>query len=505
MSSTSSRWHRVTALVVLGFVSGLPLALTGQAMQAWLLQDGLSLSTIGIFGLVGIPYTFKFLWAPLMDRFEPRFFGRRRSWMVCAQLAMAAILLWMSLLRPGAQTVLFACVAVGVAFLSASQDIVLDAWRSDVLEPAERGLGASLFVTGYRFGMILSGGVALIWADQWGDWGLVYRVMACIMVVAAGFSALALPVPKGGFAAPLQTHAGDELRGFVAIVVAVLVGGFVGQWLLTHMLGLSAESTNPWDKLSYTLVPIACALPLAFWAARKARFATLNQSLHQFFAQSGAWAFLCLIILYKLADAFAGSMTTPFLLKGMAFTQAEVGVANKIFGLWLTIIGGILGGVIMLRLGLWRSLLLFGVLQIVSNLGFYVLYALGKGAWGAAFIPAFNWVVLSLKEGATLDYLLLTVIMIENLSAGMGTAALVALLMALCNQRFSATQFALLSALTAIGRIYVSPVAGAVAESFNWPTFYIFSLVLGIPGMVMLLHMRRDLNALDQPHNSARV
>ena len=152
--------HRLAAVLFLGFASGLPLALTGQAMQAWLSVDGVDIATIGFLGLVGVPYTFKFLWAPLMDRFEPPFLGRRRGWLVLMQLALAAVLWWMAGADPKAAPLAFAGVAVLVAFLSASQDVVIDAYRTDVLEPHERGLGGSLAVFGYRLAMILSGGIA---------------------------------------------------------------------------------------------------------------------------------------------------------------------------------------------------------------------------------------------------------------------------------------------------------------------------------------------------------
>ena len=183
------RYHRLAAILLMGFASGLPLALTGQALQAWLTIDGVNIATIGFFGLVGTPYTFKFLWAPLMDRFEPPWLGRRRGWLVISQLAVAATLFFMSGLSPGAQPVLFAQWAVLLAFLSASQDIVVDAYRADLLtDKDEHGPGVSLHVFGYRVAMIVSGGIALIWADQWQSWARVYATMAAIMVGVAVLS-----------------------------------------------------------------------------------------------------------------------------------------------------------------------------------------------------------------------------------------------------------------------------------------------------------------------------
>src|SRR5450755_4119732 len=191
------RGARLGAVTVLGFASGLPLALTGQAMQAWLSADGVDIATIGFLSLVGLPYTFKFLWAPLMDRFEPPWLGRRRGWLVLTQLALACALFWMAATPPASALGAFALLAGLVAWLSASQDVVVDAYRTDVLSAAERGMGSSLTVLGYRLAMILSGGIAFIWVDprQGGGWSWpeVYRVMALFMVGAAVFSAVLTP------------------------------------------------------------------------------------------------------------------------------------------------------------------------------------------------------------------------------------------------------------------------------------------------------------------------
>ena len=193
--SDFGRSHRLAAVLLLGFASGLPLALTGQALQAWLAIDGVNFATIGFFGLVGVPYTFKFLWAPLMDRFEPPWLGRRRGWLVLTQAGLALTLFAMSSLSPSRQPLLFAQWAVLLAFISASQDVVVDAYRADVLtDKAEHGLGASLHVFGYRLAMIVSGGIALIWADQWQSWPRVYSLMGTIL---AGYTSFPLPAAFG--------------------------------------------------------------------------------------------------------------------------------------------------------------------------------------------------------------------------------------------------------------------------------------------------------------------
>ena len=546
---------RMLMIWVLGFASGLPLALSGTAMQAWLTVDGIDVATIGFLSLVGLPYTFKFLWAPLMDRFEPPLLGRRRGWLVLTQLGLAATLLAMSALSPARDVQGFALLAVLLSFLSASQDVVIDAYRTDVVTPEQRGLASSLGVFGYRLAMVLSGGIAMVWADPlsgsgW-DWNGIYRVMALIMLVLAGLSLLLLPsVPKDNVAP--QSDARNDLKGFAALLLAVVIGyqftAHIAAPLAERALAplfpplaaapaaaagsqpaakpvlqpatpvaaplASAQAAagvadNPnkkkWVDLLSLLLGMAFTVPLAWWAAQRAKFETLNRSLGNYFSMESAGAFLALIILYKLGDAFAGALTTTFLLKGMGFAQAEIGVVNKVIGIWLTIVGALAGGALMLRLGLYRALLGFGVLQLLSNLGFWLVAVSGKGAWGGIELPAFDWVVVALKEASQVDYLLLFAVAVENLSSGMGTAAFVAFLMALCNQKFTATQFALLSAFAAVGRVWVGPLSGVLTESIGWPAFFLFSTVAALPGLVMLTRLKARVQSLDVPKGAVAL
>jgi PAT family beta-lactamase induction signal transducer AmpG len=511
---------RALGVTLLGFASGLPLALTGQAMQAWLSADGIDVATIGFLSLVGLPYTFKFLWAPLMDRFEPpllsALLGRRRGWLVLSQLAIAAVLWAMAATSPSAATKAFALLAVAVAFLSASQDVVIDAYRADVLPARERGFGASLGVLGYRLAMIVSGGLALIWTDPaqaaapgggW-SWPEVYRAMAWLMVAAASISALALPrlapVPRA------TSAAGRDLFGFAAVLAAVALGAWLSDRYaaaLAHaLLGpllaatpMPAALQGKWADLAALLGGIAFTLPLAAWAARVARFETLQSGLRNYFAQPGAGAFLALIVLYKLGDAFAGSLMTPFLLQAMAYAPAEVGVVNKVLGLWLTLGGALLGGVLMLRLGLWRALLLFGIGQMLSNLGFWWLAVEGRGVLPGFTLPAFDWGFVRLAQATPVDGGLLMVVALENLTGGMGTAAFVAFLMSLTSQRYTATQYALLSAFASVGRVWVGPLAGVLAESIGWPRFFLLSTLAALPALWLLWRLRAPIQALEVP------
>ena len=502
--------HRLTVVVLLGFASGLPLALTGQAMQAWLSVSGVDLATIGFLSAVGLPYTFKFLWAPLMDRFELPWLGRRRGWLVLTQLGLAGALMALAATSPTAATRSFALLAVLVAFVSASQDVVVDAYRTDLLTPRERGLGSSLYVLGYRMAMVISGGIAFIWVDpnQGGGWTWpeVYRFMAGLMVVAAVFSATLLPRLK--VEAPPTSVARRDLLGFVAVVAAVAagfllserLGPLLSQALLGPLLadtGLDADLQAKWIQLLALVFGLVVTIPLAVWAAKAARFETLLGGLRSYFSQTGAGAFLAFIVFYKLGDAFAGSLMTPFLLKSMLYTQAEVGVVNKVIGLWLTIAGALIGGALMLKLGLWRALMLFGILQMASNIGFWWLAVSGKGAIAGLTLPAFDWGFVRLSHPTPVDGGLLLVIAAENLSGGMGTAAFVAFLMSLCNHRFTATHYAFLSAFASVGRVWVGPLAGVLAQSIGWPSFFIVSTLMALPALLMLFWLRSAMMPLE--------
>ena len=410
------RSKRIFLLLLLGFSSGLPLALTGATLQAWLAVEGIDIQAIGWFTLVGQPYVYKFLWAPLMDRYSIPLLGRRRGWLLATQAALLAAIACMGTVSPKEAPFLLAALALAVAFLSASQDIVFDAYRADVLGAEERGAGAAVSVLGYRIAMLVSGGLALILVDNWISWTQAYWLMAALMLV-----------------------------------------GVAATWA-------AAEPATP-PRAPKTLAE------------------AVREPLAEYFSRHGAWLLLLVIILYKLGDAFAGTLSTAFLLRGAGFSLTDVGWANKWLGVGATILGLLIGGALMAKLRLFKSLLLFGFLQAFTNLGFMLLAAAGKS------YP-----------------LMITVIAAENLCGGMGTAAFVALLMAMCDRRFSATQYALLSALASLGRVYVGPAAGALAESFGWTTFFFLTFLVALPGIAMLWWQRARIDELDKsPANASQV
>ena len=400
--------RRVAPLLVLGFASGLPLALTGGTLQAWATVEQVSLQEIGFLTLVGTAYTLKFLWAPMIDRYAPPLLGRRRGWMLLTQILLALGMMVMGTMSPGKSLLPIAMLAVMLAFLSATQDIAFDAYRTDVLHKEERGAGAALSVLGYRLAMLVSGGLALILADQWLGWGQTYMLMGGLMLLAS-LATWWAPEPDVPVQAP------------------------------------------------DTLVR------------------AITQPFKEFFSRQGAITVLLLIVLYKLGDAFAGALSTTFLIRGAGFSPTEVGTVNKVLGLAATIVGALAGGTLIARLGLFRSLMLFGVLQGISNLGFWLIAVGPHSVW-----------LMALGVG------------LENLCGGMGTAAFVALLMGLCNQQFSATQFALLSALSAVGRTYLAgPLTPPLVEWLGCPVFFILTVAIAVPGLLLLWWRRADIDRID--------
>lgn len=390
----------MAALLFLGFASGLPYNLTRDTLSAWITVEGLKLSTIGWFvGLANAPATLKFLWSPLVDRFVPPFLGRRRGWMVLTQLALIVAIAGMALQKPAQALQLLAINAIAIAFLSATQDIAIDAYRTDVLEEREVGAGVAIWVMGYRLALLLTGAVALRWAEQF-SWSVVYLLIAALMGIGL-LSAIWAPEPVS-----------DDAE---------------------------SRPETLWD---------AVYLPFM-----------------DFFQRSGILrgAFiLVFILLYKLGDYLAANMTTPFLVK-TGFSLSAIGDIKGGMGLVATIVGGLAGGAILSKIGINRSLWVFGGLQAVSNLAYFSLALVGR---------SYPLMVLTVN--------------IENFCAGLGTAGFLGFLMSLCNPRFSATQYALLSSLVAVSReVFASP-GGAIAQSTGWPEFFFLTFLVALPGLFLL-------------------
>ncbi|MDJ0862563.1 MAG: AmpG family muropeptide MFS transporter [Gammaproteobacteria bacterium] len=385
---------RMLVAFAMGFACGMPLLLTGSVLQAWMTEEGVDLATIGLFALVGLPYTLKFLWAPFMDRYTPAFLGRRRGWLLVIQIALTFAIIGLGLTSPLESPWVVAVAAFLVTFFSASQDIVVDAYRRETLADEELGLGSSLYVNGYRIGMLLAGSGGLILAD-FVSFSTVYLLLGLTMLVGVVTTLLARePVVQEG-------------------------------------------------------------------TPRTLREAVLDPFVDYFARPEALWI-LAFILLYKIGDTMASAMTVPFYLD-LGFTKTEIGAVAKLFGLWATILGGLAGGIIMLRTGIYRALWVFGFLQAFSTAGFAALALLGPNIMGLAGVIAF-----------------------ENLSGGMGTAAYVAFMASLTNKRFTATQYALLTSLMGIPRVLASAPTGYIAEVIGWEGFFVLCALIAIPGLLIL-------------------
>jgi PAT family beta-lactamase induction signal transducer AmpG len=399
-------------ILPLGIASGLPLLLTFSTLSAWLATAGISRSAIGAFALVGTPYAFKFLWSPLIDRLPPPLpIGRRRGWGITIQLGLIAAILALGRCNPKHDLHLIGVMAVLVAFLSASQDIVIDAYRVEILREDQQGPGAGMVQTGYRIGMLIAGAGALMIASSAG-WFAAYATMAALLGLAMLVFVLAPePAVRIDASAPHPRSRTEALR----------------QWLATAVTG-----------------PFADFMHRPLWAV-----------------------ILIFVLAYKLGEAMAGVMAMPLYIS-LGFSLDQIATVSKLVGFFATVIGALVGGVMTTRLGVIRALILCGVLQSLGNL-FYVLQAIG---------------------GQRLDYLALCVAS-ENITGAMAGAALVAYLSDLCSPEFTATQYALLSSLAAVGRTMVASSAGVLADKLGWVQFFLLTTVVTIPALLLLFWIGR--------------
>lgn len=421
--------RRVLSLLFFGLSSGLPLALTFGTLSLWLAEVGVDKTTIGLFALMGTPYTFKFLWAPLVDRmplpFFTRWLGRRRGWAVVTQLALMAAIAGLGATNPAAHPGITALFAFAVAFWSATQDIVIDAYRVEILEERQFGAGAATIVLGYRIGMLVSGAGALYLATYVG-WFATYGIMAAFMTVGI-VTVLVNPEPK-----VQKSRESVEQEKRICAYLEVR----------PHLKGKKAQALA--------------------WI-----YGAVFSPFAEFMGRRGWMLVLLFILLYKFGDALAGVMGNPFYVE-LGFTKIQIANISKIFGLAATIIGGVVGGIMVNRMGILKSLIVCGILQMLSNLMFAVLAVVGNDPF-----------VLSLT------------IAIENLSGGMGTAAFVAYLSSLCNIAYTATQYALLTSFMAFGRTLLSSSGGWLADHMDWMSFFIVTTGAAIPGLILLVWITR--------------
>lgn len=425
------REGRVLAVLLLGFSSGLPLALTFATLTFWLKEEGLTNTSIGLFASVGTPYSLKFLWSPLIDRARvpllTRLLGRRRGWLLTTQLALVVSILLLGATQPGVNAQATALLAVVVAFCSASQDIVVDAYRVDVLDEDQQAAGAAAYVFGYRIGMLTSGAGALLLATSL-SWFGVYAAMAALMGVGI-VTVLCSREPQ-----TVRTRQSAELEARAAA------------WLEArpHLSGRVAL------VLAWLYGSVVC--PFAEFVERYRRL---------------TGAILLFVVLYKFGDTLAGVMTSPFLLE-TGFSKVEIATVSKTYGLVASLAGFAVGGSLMRSVGMVRSLWICGLLQLLTNFVFALQAVVGHS------VP-----------------MLAVTIGFENLAGGMGTAAFIAYLSSLCNASYTATQYALLSSLFAVPRTLLSSTAGWLADQMTWIEFFSLTAGAALPGLLLLAFLSR--------------
>ena len=392
-----SKTKALLVCIFLGFSSGLPLFILYNLLSAWLKSEGVDLKAIGLFALVGMPYTWKFLWAPAMDRFKLPFLGRRRGWMVVTQIAVMLAVILMGQFNPSTEIWIVVFLASVVAFFSASQDIVVDAHRREWLTEGQMGSGTALFVNAYKLSTLVPGSLSLILSDliTW-DW------------------------------------------------VFFITGLFMLPGILTTLLVSEPREYGPPPQ-----------------TMREAVIEPFNEFIHRSGWKHAAFILL-FIFLYKLGDSMASALATPFYIE-LGFTRTEIGLVAKNAGLWASILGGILGAYWMLKTGVNKGLWIFGVLQAVATLGFVVLAQSGPDLWVLSWVIGF-----------------------EAITACLGTAAFTAYLALETNPRFTATQFALFTSLSAVPRTFINALTGYIVEFTGWTNFFIICVVLALPGLMLL-------------------
>lgn len=412
---------KLLVVLALGFSSGLPLALTGSTLNIWMKEEGVSLTTIGLFSLVGLPYVLKPLWAPLIDAVQlpvlQKKLGRRRSWLVASQALLMILILIMGSVDPVAAPLLMALCALGVAFMSATQDIVIDAFRTEYLDESEYGAGMANYVAAYRIAMLTSMAGALYLVafleaagiTPQNVWNITWDIMAVLVLVGMAAAFLA-EEPE----TPARTS--RDTRS-----------------------GLTEQFVH------FVIHPFTDFMKKPLWAA-----------------------FLAFVLLFKLGDALAGSMTAVFVID-LGFLRTDYARIVGIYGLGATLVGGFIGGYVQKTAPLTPTLWAAGLMMMFSNLAFVWLALVGQS------VPV-----------------LITAVTIENVTGGFGTVVFVAFISRLCTNRdFTATQFALLTALAAMGRVVFSASSGFIVDHTGWITFFLITTAAAVPGLAFLGLMSR--------------
>ena len=394
---------KIIISMVMGFVAGLPLLLTITLLQAWLTDVNVSKSTIGLFALIGLPYSLKFLWAPIFDRYVISPLGRRRGWLLFVQVLLIISIFLLGQSNPEINLYNVAVLSLSVTFFSASQDIIIDAYRRESLQEKEQTIGASAYVLGYRFGALAAGAGGLILADIY-SYSFVYTLMSLIMLLGV-----------------VTTFFANEPK------------------ITAQPTTLKESIIEPFKEFFN-------------------RYQVEKNDIQKYVP----YLILLFVLLYKVGDTMAHSLSTNFYLE-IGFSKTEIGTVVKFFGLGATLIGAFVGGVLSLKIGLYKSLIYFGVFQLIATLGFTVLFYTGDNI-----------------------VMLIGVITLENLAAGMGYTAYLAFIANMTSKQFTATQFALMTALMSLPRTFLSGTSGFLVEMLDWDIYFIFCSLIAIPALLIL-------------------
>lgn len=388
--------RKMLTILLLGFAAGIPFGIVVTVLQAWMTKSGIDLKMVGLAVLVQMPYTWKFVWSPLMDRFAPPFLGRRRGWMLISQAIMVGSIGWLGQFDPARSVGAILALATVISFAGASHDIVIDAYRRDVLDESELGFGSAVAVNSYLIGFRYIGVVMGLFLGDVLPWSRVFMVLAAFVLLGVA----------GTFIAPEPTSAIPAPRTLKEAVFSPFI---------------------------------------------------------DYLGRPGAIEILLFILLYKLGDHLASSLLTPFYIK-VGFSLMQISVYYKIISFWGTFTGGLIGGAVLTRYSIRKCLLAFGVFQGITPLAFSILVATGPNVVALSFVVA-----------------------IETLSLGMGASALTAFMLRLCNRKFSATQYALLTSFMGIPRTIIPAGAGYVVDWIGWVQFYVLCVLLAIPGLLMII------------------
>ena len=394
---------KIIISMIMGFVAGLPLLLTITLLQAWLTDVNVSKSTIGLFALIGLPYSLKFLWAPIFDRYVISPLGRRRGWLLFVQILLIISIFLLGQSNPEINLYNVAVLSLSVTFFSASQDIIIDAYRRESLQEKEQTIGASAYVLGYRFGALAAGAGGLILADIY-SYSFVYTLMSLIMLLGV-----------------VTTFFANEPK------------------ITAQPTTLKESIIEPFKEFFN-------------------RYQVEKNDIQKYVP----YLILLFVLLYKVGDTMAHSLSTNFYLE-IGFSKTEIGTVVKFFGLGATLIGAFVGGVLSLKIGLYKSLIYFGVFQLIATLGFAVLFYTGDNI-----------------------VMLIGVITLENLAAGMGYTAYLAFIANMTSKQFTATQFALMTALMSLPRTFLSGTSGFLVEMLDWDIYFIFCSLIAIPALLIL-------------------